>query len=68
MIWKNGLPYQLPQAEGRVMLEEGNWRYEYEYRDNVGNLRMAFTERDGVLQKTYQADYTPFGVPVNQKI
>ena len=68
MILKDNLPYQIAMPEGRVIYEEGTWRNEYEYRDNVGNLRLAFTERNGSLQKTLVSDYSPFGIPINQKV
>ena len=68
MMLKNGTPYQITMMEGRTVLEEDTWRYSFGYRDQVGNLRMGFMNRDGSLQKTQQADYTPFGIAVNQKI
>jgi RHS repeat-associated protein len=68
MILKDGVPYQIAMAEGRVIYEDSSWHNEYEYRDQVGNLRVAFTEREGRLQKTFQADYYPFGMAFNQKV
>jgi RHS repeat-associated protein len=68
MILKDGVPYQIAMAEGRVIYEGNTWHNEYEYRDQVGNLRVAFTERDGRLQKTYSGDYYPFGMAFNQKV
>ncbi len=68
MILKDGVPYQIAIAEGRAMNEDGTWRNEYEYRNNVGNLWVSFTERDGKLQQSYAAGYTPFGVVIHPKV
>ncbi len=68
MILKDGKPYQITTAEGRVVYEEGTPGFEFGYRDQVGNLRVGFRERDGSLQKTQVSDYTPFGIPINQRI
>ncbi len=68
MIVKDGQYYQLATAEGRAVFEEDSWQMYFEYRDQVGNLRVGFTGRDGRLQKTEVSDYSPFGIPINQRI
>ncbi|NEM97416.1 RHS repeat-associated core domain-containing protein [Pontibacter sp. BT327] len=36
-------------AEGRVLLDGNQWRYEYHLKDHLGNLRVAFAEPDTSL-------------------
>ncbi len=68
MILKDGNPYQIAMAEGRIVYEDTVPRHEYEYRDQVGNLRVSFTERNGKLQQTYAAGYSPFGVQIHAEV
>jgi YD repeat-containing protein len=48
MVLKNNAYYQINMPEGRVVYENNAWHQEYEYRDQVGNLRVAFRERNEV--------------------
>jgi RHS repeat-associated protein len=67
LLLKNGQPYHLATADGTSILEDTIWRPVFEYRDQVGNLRVAFTEREGSLQKTQTSAYEPFGVGFLQR-
>ncbi len=51
-----------------IVYEDTVPRHEYEYRDQVGNLRLSFTERNGKLQQTYAAGYSPFGVQIHAEV
>ncbi|GGD64398.1 hypothetical protein GCM10011514_30440 [Emticicia aquatilis] len=46
LITKNGQVYQLNHEEGRLTYDYTNnrWVYEYDYRDNQGNLRLSFRD------------------------
>ncbi len=68
MILKDGKPYQIAMAEGRIVYEDTVPRHEYEYRDQAGNLRVSFTERNGKLQQTFAAGYSPFGVQIHAEV
>ncbi len=53
--------------EGRVVSDNGNWRYEYYYKDQVGNTRLGFTDYNGdqevnQTEVTQQSNYYPFGL------
>lgn len=62
MVLKNNAYYQINMPEGRVVYENNAWHQEYEYRDQVGNLRVAFRERNDSLVMIQSADYSPNGV------
>ena len=66
----NGQPEFMHTAEGRALeTQEGNYRYEYHLNDHLGNMRLAFSDRnqDGEINhqnKVLQVrDYYPFGQP-----
>jgi RHS repeat-associated protein len=57
-------------AEGRALeTQEGNYRYEYHLNDHLGNMRLAFSDRnqDGEINHQNEVlqvrDYYPFGQP-----
>lgn len=60
-IYKNGSLYQIAHEEGRI----ANGKYEYNYTDHLGNLRLSF--RDSLTVGTppvitQQNHYSPFGL------
>tara|TARA_B100000678_G_scaffold290201_1_gene302542 strand:+ start:831 stop:1733 length:903 start_codon:yes stop_codon:yes gene_type:complete len=47
--------------------DNGNWRYEYYYKDHLGNTRLGFSDYDGneevdETEITQQNNYYPFGL------
>jgi RHS repeat-associated protein len=68
MVLKNNAYYQINMPEGRVVYENNAWHQEYEYRDQVGNLRVAFRERNDSLIMIQSTDYSPFGVQFNDTV
>ncbi|MDG1146297.1 MAG: RHS repeat-associated core domain-containing protein [Flavobacteriales bacterium] len=66
----NGQPEFMHTAEGRALeTQEGNYRYEYHLNDHLGNMRLAFSDRnqDGEINHQTEVlqvrDYYPFGQP-----
>ena len=64
MIFKNGLPYQLTTPEGRAVFNpsDSTWHYEFDYKDHLGNTRVSFRDSSGVLVKTAETAFDPYGV------
>jgi RHS repeat-associated protein len=56
-IYKNGVLYQTSQDEGRII----NGEYEYDIKDHLGNLRVAFRDSAGVAKISQKQDYDPWG-------
>ena len=65
MVYKNGLPYQLTTPEGRAVWNGTSWTYEFDYKDHLGNTRVSFKEASGVLVKTAETAFDPYGVRLN---
>ena len=54
-------------GEGRAVDDNGSWRYEYYYKDHLGNTRLGFSDYDGneevdETEITQQNNYYPFGL------
>ncbi|MGB0178105.1 MAG: RHS repeat domain-containing protein, partial [Owenweeksia sp.] len=54
-------------GEGRAVDDNGTWRYEYYYKDQVGNTRLGFSDYDAdevvdETEITQQQNYYPFGL------
>lgn len=54
-------------GEGRAVDDNGSWRYEYYYKDHLGNTRLGFSDYDGneqvdISEITQQQNYYPFGL------
>jgi RHS repeat-associated protein len=64
MIYKNGQPYQLPIPEGRAVYVAGQWIYEFEYFDHLGNLRVSFRANGNQLTITQSNTPDPFGLDI----
>jgi RHS repeat-associated protein len=65
MVYKNGVPYQLITPEGRAVWNGTSWTYEFDYKDHLGNTRVSFKEASGVLVKTAETAFDPYGVRLN---
>jgi len=57
LIYKNNVLYQISHDEGRVIKGE----YEYEIKDHLGNLRVAFKDSLGIAKITQKQDYDVYG-------
>jgi RHS repeat-associated protein len=57
IIKKNGILYQISHDEGRVI----NGEYEYNIKDHLGNLRIAFRDSLGIAKITQANSYGIFG-------
>ena len=62
LIYKNGAFFQIGIPEGRVIFSNGNWQYEFDYKDHLGNTRASFKAENNVLVQTAKSDFDPFGV------
>ena len=56
-IYKNGVLYQISHDEGRII----NGEYEYNIKDHLGNLRVAFRDSLGVAKITQSNSYGIWG-------
>ena len=56
-IYKNGALYQISHDEGRII----NGEYEYNIKDHLGNLRVAFRDSLGVAKITQANSYGIWG-------
>ena len=57
VIYKNGVQYQISHDEGRII----NGEYEYNIKDHLGNLRVAFRDSLGTAKITQANSYGIFG-------
>jgi RHS repeat-associated protein len=53
--------------DGRCVVDGSGFRYEYHYKDHLGNLRLAFTDLDGdgvakATEVLQEAAYYPYGM------
>lgn len=70
ILYKNDTLYQMAMPEGRTLLNNsGNFIYEFEYRDHLGNLRLSYRDTTSASPSVRAAavisqtvDYMPFGV------
>jgi RHS repeat-associated protein len=60
-VYKNNTLEYFPFSEGRVRKEGSNWRYEYDLKDHLGNVRATFTGNSGVASLLQADSYYPFG-------
>lgn len=57
----------IPHAEGYVTGTEGNYKYIYQYKDHLGNIRLSYTDTDNngsiaVNEIIEENNYYPFGL------
>jgi RHS repeat-associated protein len=57
VIKKNSILYQISHDEGRVI----NGEYEYNIKDHLGNLRLAFRDSSGIAKITQANSYGVWG-------
>jgi RHS repeat-associated protein len=66
-VYQSGVLEFFGQPEGRCVAGGTGFRYEYHYRDHLGNLRLAFSDLDGdgvaeVSEVLQEAAYYPYGM------
>jgi RHS repeat-associated protein len=66
-VYHGGVLEFFSQPEGRCVAAGAGFRYEYHYRDHLGNLRLAFSDLDGdgeaeVSEVLQEAAYYPYGM------
>jgi hypothetical protein len=57
IIKKNGVLYQISHDEGRII----NGEYEYNIKDHLGNLRVAFNDSSSIAKIAQVNAYGAFG-------
>ena len=57
-IYVNGVLYQTSHDEGRIV----DGIYEYDIKDHLGNLRIAFKDNGGIPEITQSIFYDPWGL------
>ncbi len=64
-IYRNGKLEFIRTPEGYVMPSGGGYRYVYEYKDHLGNIRLSYANNDGKITKSEiieENNYYPFGL------
>jgi len=61
IVYKNGTFYQINDDEGRIILENGQYSYEFDYKDHLGNTRVSFKASGNQLIKTAESAFEPWG-------
>lgn len=61
-VYKNGQLYQVNDEEGRLLYSDGNYNYEFDYKDHLGNTRVSFKADGNRLVKTAETAFDPWGV------
>jgi len=66
---KNGLMESVYHNDGRVIKSGALWKYEYQIKDHLGNVRVTFTDdnNDGITERKSINDYYSFGMEWNNK-
>ena len=60
-IYENGTLQFFRHPEGYTMPDNGDWRYVYQYKDHVDNIRLSYTDNNGTLEIIEENNYYPFG-------
>ncbi|MGB5980999.1 MAG: polymorphic toxin type 17 domain-containing protein, partial [Nonlabens sp.] len=65
-IYEQGMLQMMPHAEGYAEIHNGSWRYVYQYKDHLGNIRLSYsdTNNDGSVNSSEilsEKHYYPFG-------
>jgi len=66
-VYENNTLQFIPHAEGYITPEGGGFRYVYQYRDHIDNIRLSYSDADGngsisqseIIQEN---NYQPFGL------
>ncbi|MEW7279203.1 RHS repeat-associated core domain-containing protein [Aquimarina sp. 2201CG1-2-11] len=66
-IYKNGNLEYFSTAEGYVTPENGEYKYVYQFKDHLGNVRLSYTDADnnGAVEQSEiikESNYYPFGL------
>ncbi len=61
-VYENNVLQFFPNAEGYVSVEGGNYKYIYNYTDNLGNVRLSYTDNNGITEILEENNYYPFGL------
>ncbi|UBM59227.1 DUF6443 domain-containing protein [Marinilongibacter aquaticus] len=61
-IYKNGGLYQVNDEEGRLLYSGQGYKYEFDYKDHLGNTRVSFRADGNQLVKTAETAFDPWGV------
>ena len=67
LIYEDGVLKTILTEEGRIIVTNGHYDYEYTIKDHLGNSRAVFTAIDGYVDKVQKSDYYPFGLAYNQQ-
>ncbi len=66
-VYENNTLQFIPHAEGYITPDGSSWRYVYQYRDHIDNIRLSYSDGDGngtisqseIIQEN---NYQPFGL------
>ncbi|MGB5982090.1 MAG: RHS repeat-associated core domain-containing protein, partial [Nonlabens sp.] len=67
-IYEQGMLQMMPHAEGYAEIHNGSWRYVYQYKDHLGNVRLSYSDSDnnGTIDPNTEIisekNYYPFGL------
>ncbi|MEM1338968.1 MAG: DUF6443 domain-containing protein [Bacteroidota bacterium] len=62
-VYENGALQFFNHPEGYVAPDgQGGYDYVYQYFDNVGNVRLSYTDNNGTLEIIEENNYYPFGL------
>ena len=62
MIYENNELKYILTDEGRILVDEGTYKYQYHLTDHLGNTRVTFDTEGNILQED---SYYPFGMTMN---
>ncbi len=62
-VYKNAEIQFMSTTEGYATPEGSSYRYVYQYKDHLGNVRLSYTKNDtGTLEIIEESNYYPFGL------
>jgi len=67
-VYENGNLQFFGQSEGYIAPENGNYAYVFQFKDNLGNVRLSYTDADGngtidpAVEIVEESNYYPFGL------
>jgi len=65
-VYENNTLQFIPHAEGYITPDGSSWRYVYQYRDHLGNIRISYqnigTDSSPNLEIIEENNYYPFGL------
>ena len=60
-VYEGGNLQFFKHPEGYVMPDGGSWRYVYQYKDHVDNIRLSYTDNNGTTEIVEENNYYPYG-------